>query len=1043
MANVEKIDQLVDSAVPKQVSDLKEGLTGLNTTMITVLESTAKMYAEIGKIDAIKQVVAANNQYAESTKKLKEVEAQFLSQSEKLRIAEEKLANQRQSGGASKLSAYEKELNAQRNASEKQAARIRIAEEQLNAVMQRQASTSAEAIAQNKQLRAAILNLNPAWESEKQKIEQINAVINRNDDLITANGDNMVKQKRNIGNYASGFSPLNNAMAQLTREGPAFANSINTGFMAISNNLPILADAIQQVKMQNAALRAEGQPTTSVFKQIVSSLFSWQTALSLGVVLLTVYGKEMVNWIASLFESEKALNANTMAMTAMNAAKTKGIQDSQKERIELKLLYEAATDDTKSREERLSATNELQKQYPAYFKNLSDENIMVGNAEKTYNILTTALIKNAIAKAKVSELDKLATQGWDLSMKAAGKLMEVEDARSVLQYQVQERTKVYAETENKAGQARANERKQANIEVKSAQDRVASLIREYNNLTSSIRSTDKAQIQLSKSINVTDLNLDVKGEKPKATPKPDNTLENNRKALENNRKALENSLEEERKLRINASKIIYTDENKSYDERFEALNKYIADSKSNIVASANAEIETENNKYKTQSKNKKLSSDDKIELEKLHTSQLNVITEKAKQEQINIESEGEKTRTSILNKQYEDSKKALDNEIKMMENGYDKEAAIRSKSATDSLVKLAIEYKNGKISKEEYESGKLKVTQEYINEELRLQLDLAKKEANLLSGDDKKNKLKEIAQIEASISKNNIKNLEEQAKKDEDLKNKRIDNLNEYADKAKEGISAITGFVNALYEGEINKIEEDQQAYDDAAQAKIAIIEDQESKGTISSETATARKKAITDAQTKYDAEADKKKTALKKKQAIMDKVAAIAQASINTAIGITNALSKVITIPLVPYIAAMGAIEIATIVATPLAYKKGTPKGGHKGGDALVGDGGKSEMMITSEGIFKTPAKPTFIQDLEEGAVVLPDYNEATKMLLNSSLYHGSGVSPIYDDRNVTNKMDLMTNEIKGLRGDLKKSKGRNYSSDMQFIDYKNRILR
>ena len=239
MANVEKIDSIVDSGVNKQITDLKDGLTGLNTTMISVLDSTAKMYAEIGKIDAIKQVVAANNQYTESTKKLKEVEAQYLAQSEKLRIAEEKLANQRQGSGMSKLSAYEKELNAQRNASEKQVVRVRIAEEQLGAVMSRQANTTAEAIAQNKQLRAAILNLNPAWESEKQKIEQINAVINRNDDLITANGDNMVKQKRNIGNYASGFSPLNNAMAQLTREGPAFANSISTGFMGISNNLPI------------------------------------------------------------------------------------------------------------------------------------------------------------------------------------------------------------------------------------------------------------------------------------------------------------------------------------------------------------------------------------------------------------------------------------------------------------------------------------------------------------------------------------------------------------------------------------------------------------------------------------------------------------------------------------------------------------------------------------------------------------------------------------------------------------------------------------
>ena len=1016
MANVEKIDSIVDSGVNKQITDLKDGLTGLNTTMISVLESTAKMYAEIGKIDAIKQVVAANNQYAESTKKLKEVEAQYLAQSEKLRLAEEKLANQRQGSGTSKLSAYEKELNAQRNASEKQAARIRIAEEQLNVIMQRQAATSAEAIAQNKQLRAAILNLNPAWESEKQKIDQINAVINRNDALITASGDNMIKQKRNIGNYASGFSPLNNAMAQLTREGPAFANSMATGFMAISNNIPILVDAIAQVKAQNAALRAEGQPTTSTFKQIIGCLFSWQTALSLGVVLLTVYGKEMVNWIASLFESEKALNANTIATNQLNSARLKGAQSAQDELVTLRLLYQATQNENVSKENKLKAVKELQKEYPSYFGNLSAEQILAGKAASAYINLTNSILASAKARAVEDKIIENSKKLLELNGQIASTQAELNFA--------------YKNT----NASLAND---PNLVIQSGNARL------YNENTEKLKNITKERERLiavnkklAENINVSDLIANTK-EKPTKdkTLKPDNTLENNRKALEN-------SLEEERKLRINASKITYTDENKSYDERFEALNKYIADSKANIIDSANAEIETENNKYKTQSKNKKLSANDKIELEKLHNSQLKVITEKAQQEQINIESEGEKSRISILNKQYEDKKKALDNEIKMMENGYDKEAAIRSKSATDSLVKLATEYKNGKISKEEYEAEKLKVTQEYINEELRLQLDLAKKEAELLSGDDKKNKLKEIAQIEADISKNNIKNLEDQAKKDEDLKNKRIDNLNEYADKAKEGISAITGFVNALYEGEINKIEEDQQAYDDAAQAKIDKIEEQESKGVISAETATARKKAITDAQAKYDEEADKKKTALKKKQAIMDKVAAIAQASINTAIGITNALSKVVTIPLVPYIAAMGAIEIATIVATPLAYKKGTPKGGHKGGDAIVGDGGKSEMLITSEGIFKTPSKPTFIPDLEEGAVVLPDYNEATKLLLNSSLYHGSAVSPIYDDRNVTNKMDVMTNEIKGLRGDLKKSKGRNISSDLQFIDYKNRIL-
>ena len=291
--------------------------------------------------------------------------------------------------------------------------------------MQRQATTSAEAIAQNKQLRAAILNLNPAWESEKQKIDEINAVINRNDALITASGDNMVKQKRNIGNYASGFSPLNNAMAQLTREGPAFANSMTTGFMAISNNIPILVDAIAQVKAQNAALRAEGQPTTSTFKQIIGSLFSWQTALSLGVVLLTVYGKEMVNWIASLFKSEEALNANTIATNQLNAARLKGAQSAQDELVTLRLLYQATQDENVSKENKLKAVKELQKEYPSYFGNLSAEQILAGKAASAYINLTNSILASAKARAVEDKLIENSKKILDLNGQIASSQAEI------------------------------------------------------------------------------------------------------------------------------------------------------------------------------------------------------------------------------------------------------------------------------------------------------------------------------------------------------------------------------------------------------------------------------------------------------------------------------------------------------------------------------------------------------------------------------------------------------------------------------------------
>jgi len=145
--------------------------------------------------------------------------------------------------------------------------------------------------------------------------------------------------------------------------------------------------------------------------------------------------------------------------------------------------------------------------------------------------------------------------------------------------------------------------------------------------------------------------------------------------------------------------------------------------------------------------------------------------------------------------------------------------------------------------------------------------------------------------------------------------------------------------------------------------------------------------------------------------------------------------------IPLAIAVGALGAIEVATIIATPLAYAKGTDN--HPGGSAIVGDGGKSEMVITSKGVFKTPDKPTFLPDLEKGAMVLPDFGEVSRMLLNSSLRVGLNSSPTYNDQEVVNGIKGLNGELREIKSVLKrKSRNRDSSSDFQFQAYKNRIL-
>ena len=209
------------------------------------------------------------------------------------------------------------------------------------------------------------------------------------------------KHNRNVGNYASGYNALGNSINQLSREAPAFANSMNTGFMAISNNIPALTDAIRGIRAENKALAAEGKPTVSVLKQLAGAIFSWQTLISVGVTLLTLYGGKIVEWARNLSTGAKA-------QEDLNKAMAEGNQNAYKEAGQLDILYKVATNVNLTLEQRKKAVDKLQDQYPSYFKNISDEVIMNGKARNSYLSLRDAIFASARAKAIQVELEKRA-----------------------------------------------------------------------------------------------------------------------------------------------------------------------------------------------------------------------------------------------------------------------------------------------------------------------------------------------------------------------------------------------------------------------------------------------------------------------------------------------------------------------------------------------------------------------------------------------------------------------------------------------------------
>ena len=223
---------------------------------------------------------------------------------------------------------------------------------------------------------------------------------------------------RNVGNYASGFNMLGFQIQQVARELPSLAYGPQIFFSAISNNLPMLADEIARAKKSVDELKKAGQTFTPVWKQIASSIFSWQTLLVAGVTVLTLYGKEITNWVASLFKGKTTIDASTAALERFNSAMAQGSVSAQSELTKLNLLYRAATDLSKPYEERAEAVKKLQDIYPAYFGNMAAEQVMVGNAVGAYENLRDAIIEVAQAKAAqelITEnvIKKLKIEGTD------------------------------------------------------------------------------------------------------------------------------------------------------------------------------------------------------------------------------------------------------------------------------------------------------------------------------------------------------------------------------------------------------------------------------------------------------------------------------------------------------------------------------------------------------------------------------------------------------------------------------------------------------
>lgn len=159
-----------------------------------------------------------------------------------------------------------------------------------------------------------------AADSGKKLETETNAIYQQMIKLQEATGN----YRLSVGHYQKTWDGLGISISQVVRELPAVAVSLNTFFLGISNNVPMVVDEIKRLRRQNELLAAEGKKQISVTGSIVKALFGWNTALAVLLTVLSMHGKEIITWIDKTLAGRDAAKSFEDALEDLNSELGKG-----------------------------------------------------------------------------------------------------------------------------------------------------------------------------------------------------------------------------------------------------------------------------------------------------------------------------------------------------------------------------------------------------------------------------------------------------------------------------------------------------------------------------------------------------------------------------------------------------------------------------------------------------------------------------------------------------------------------------------------------
>lgn len=827
---------------------------------------------------------------------------------------------------------------------------------------------------------------------EEGQLLSLTERLNKYQDVLKKVDADIQKHQRNVGNYSSGWNGLQNSINQITREMPAFTFSMQTGFMGIANNIGPLADEIKRISTNVKELRAQGQKVPGVMSQLVGSLLTWQTALSIGITLLTVFGKEIGEYLKSLFKGKTAINELKVSQNHLNEAmKNSEVTNVVKQMLDLRQKVDLAKQGIIDKNKVIKQYNESLGKVTGKANSLNEiETLLSNNAEK---IVKATLFKaaanyaleesaRAVVEAERSRLKSL--DEFEDRFKDAGTQIRTQQQYDAQQRQISENRKKRQDAEVKSFEEAANKQKKIADDLMKKAKKAAEGLNLDNVLGGYVE--EKSKKASGKSLE------EIAKEK----------IEIAKQELANKQELYEKQMDLEIWKKNRESELyaeLSKDENLSMDERLDALQNSLQAKEDALKLSFEKEFTlTSNFIYGKKDLSKaeiQSYADLKTDISKL-TDEQKLIVEKYRADVLKIEKDSLKSREQIAKQEADLIAKKTAGVL----FGVDKDKF-------DELKAIEQQYKSGLISKEEYEKKLAEISHKYTQKTLEEQLKSLQSIVDLSNlSEEEKLKIKaEIAEKSMQLIKNvndfereqTDKSTEAYKKKLEivrgsvsdfaslfaetfDINGKLVEDfimnlLDETAsieEKIKSTVAFIAEITNALYQQRIDEIDSEIERTNEKYEKEIS--------------NATGNEKLQERLRIKQQADVEKlesKKKREQQKQANANKAFAIAQTIWATAQAIMQAYAQLG--PIGGTIAAvlvgtLGAIQINQIRNQEIPkYEFGTRGKKHKGGPAELAE--KRPEVVIEPGKDPYIVSKRAIMDLPKGTEVIPSIAEYEKL--------------------------------------------------------------